>query len=197
MAVDYHINLAKGMTSSEEDRGRFYNGMLIYLVTCAVLMVGVAYLSSVNLKRYVDNNRHLKQLLSSASADSGLNVNAFKNPERIYSELDLYSGKITGLKKVLSHRVQLLPVVHNLFVDLPEGVTLQSLSANKSNLSFGLIMPPSSEQAGDPVRDLRSSWETNKELMRRVATIRPVTGERRMIGSKSVFYVQFECILNK
>lgn len=197
MAADFRINLAKDMTSTEEDRVRFYNGMLIYLVICAAAMVFTAYLSSVNIVRYVQNNRECSHLLSTVCSVSGLEASSFKDPGETYAALEDYSRRIESLRQALGRRVQLLPVVHNLFVDLPDGMVLQSLSANKSKLAFGLSMPPPSEQSGDPVRDLRSAWEKNDELMKRVASIRPVTGERRTIGTQSIFYVQFECILKK
>ncbi len=196
MATDCRINLAKELTSSTEERVRFYNRMLIYLVICAAGLVLVAFLSSWNLKNYIENNHEHAQLLNSSSIVSGLNPSAFKNPDNTYDELRNYSNQIIILKQELGSRVQLLPVVHNLFVDLHKNITLQSLSASKDKLAFGLIMPPPSAGA-DPVRDLRTAWEANEELMKRVSTIRPITGERRTIGKKSVFYVQFECILNK
>lgn len=197
MAVDYRINLAKNLTSSPEARARFYNGMLVYLVTCSALLVVVAYLSSVSLKHYMQNNQERLQLIRTATLVSGLDATAFNRPEETYAELEIYSHRMASLKTVLGQRVQLLPVMHNLFLELPDGVALQSLSADKSKLVFGLVMPPPSEEAGDPVRDLRAAWEKNEELMKRVSSIRPLTGERRTMGSKSVFYVQFECVLNK
>lgn len=196
MAVDYRINLAKEMTSSVGERNRFYSGMLIYLIASAIALILVTYLGNRNMTCYVDNTREYNQLLGKSSEAFGLDVSAFRNAENIYTELEAYSVKIQELKNVLGQRVPLLPVVHNLFIELPAGVTVQSLSAHKSLLSFGLIMPPPSKEV-DPVRNLRASWEANKELMRSVATIRPVTGERRTIENQSVFYVQFECVLNK
>ena len=196
MPADFRINLAKDLTSSVEFRTKFYNGMLIYLVCCSSLLVLVSYLASSNLKSYLGNKAEQKQLWLTAEAVSGLDRSAFKNPAGVYEELDTYSRRIASLKKLLGQRVQLLPVVHNLFVDLPEGVALQSLSANRNKLSFGLVMPPPSLDA-DLVRDLRAAWEKNDELMRRVATIRLLTGERRTLGGQSMFFVQFECVLKK
>ena len=88
-------------------------------------------------------------------------------------------------------------MIHNLFLDLPENVALLNLAGNKTKLEFGLVMPAPSEKAGDPVKDLREAWEGNEELMRRVISIRPTTGERRTIGEESMFFVQFECVLKK
>jgi hypothetical protein len=196
MAADFRINLAKDLTSSEEERQKFYHGMLIYLAACAVALVLVAYLASINVKTYIDNSREHVHLLSTAAVVAGIDVTDFRNPDQIYNELDQYSQQVASLKTILRGRVQLMPIVHNLFLELPEGVELQSLAANKNKLAFGMTMPPPSG-TGDPVRDLRESWEKNEELMKRVNTIRPVTGERRTIGTKSVFYVQFECVVKK
>ncbi|MDF7799995.1 hypothetical protein P4C99_11015 [Pontiellaceae bacterium B1224] len=196
MPVDFKINLAKDLTSSTEERTRFYNGMLIYLLACAVLLVFVAYTASSNLRSYMKNKAEQQQLRTTAFAVAELDPAAFKNPGQTYNALDTYSRKIASLKQLLGQRVQLLPVVHNLFLDLPSGVALQSLSANTSTVSFGLVMPPPSQDA-DPVRDLREAWEKNEELMKRVVSIRPVTGERRTMGEASVFFVQFECVLKK
>ncbi|VGO17541.1 hypothetical protein PDESU_06138 [Pontiella desulfatans] len=197
MAVDFKINLAKDLTSTPEERARFYNGMLVYLVVCAALMVLVAYLASVNMQQFLANRQERIQLLRTVSSVSDIDQSAFRNPGKVYADLETHAMTIADLKKALGQRVLLLPIMHNLFIDLPEGVSLQSLSANKSKLDFGLVMPPPSDSAGDPVKQLRSAWEENEELMKRVSTIRPVTGERRVMGTTSVFYVQFECLLNK
>ncbi len=197
MAADYKINLAKDLTSSIEGRVKFYNGMLIYLAICAALLVCVAYLASVNIKTFLDNSREQRQLLATSMAVAGLEADTFKNPSGTYAELESYSRRIASLKRSLGQRVQLLPVIHNLFLDLPENVALLNLAGNKTKLEFGLVMPAPSEQAGDPVKDLREAWESNEELMRRVISIRPTTGERRTIGEESMFFVQFECVLKK
>jgi hypothetical protein len=194
MPADFRINLAKDFTSSAEERSRFYHMMLIYLACCAVLLVLVAYLTSLNLTEYVQNKSEQRRLVASTAA-SGVDKAAFRDPQQTYTELNADSTQIGTLKKMLGQRVQLLPVVHNLFLDLPPDVALQSLSADKSKLSFGLVTPPVSDEAGDPVKKLRAAWESNEELMKRVVSIRPVNGERRMLGSRAVFYVQFECIL--
>lgn len=196
MPADFRINLAKELTSSAEERARFHNGMVIYLLSCAVLLVFVTYTASSNLRSYLKNKAEQHQLRTTAFVVTGLDQDAFRSPVQIYNALDSYSRKIASLKQLLGQRVQLLPVVHNLFQDLPEGVALQSLSANKSAVSFGLVMPPPSEDA-DPGRNLQEAWEKNEELMKRVASIRPVTGERRTLGETAVFFVQFECVLKK
>ena len=197
MDTDYRINLAKSLTSTIEQRTRFYKGMILYLVLCLVGLGYVAYASADNIQRYIVNKQKEHLLVASASAVSGFGAATFRNPDTVYNELQAYSGQIDVLKQVLSMRVQLLPIIHNLFVELPQGASLQSLSATKDKMAFGVLVPPTSGASGDPVRQLTAAWEKNGELMRRVAAIRPVIGERRMIGAESFFYVQFECILKK
>lgn len=197
MAADYTINLAKDITSSPEKRIRFYHGMLIYLVFCALALVCVSYLSSINTMKFMKNRQERNQLLQTTAAVAGIPASAFENPDSTYAHLETQAIQIALLQKALGQRVQLLSVIHNLFSDLPEGVSVQSLSANKTKMSFGLVMPPPSEEGGDPVKQLRSGWEKNEVLMKRVSSIRPVTGERRRMGEVSVFYVQFECVLTK
>lgn len=194
--VDYRINLAKTLTSSVEERTRFYNNMLIYLLFCSSALVFVAYASTSNLLDFAGNKRAHTRLLAEASAETGVDKSAFKNTNQAYTELQAYSGRISEVRQVLGQRVELLPVVHNLFLDLPDKVVLQSFSATKDKMAFGLTMPPASVGAGDPVRKLKAAWESNEELMKRVASIRPLTGERRTMGEESVFYVKFECVLN-
>ncbi len=197
MATDYRINLSKTLTSSPGSRKRFYHGMLLYLALCSVGLVIAAYFAGLNAQQYLENRQERKQLLRTVSAVADLDESVFKDPDMIYSELQVSAGQVEQLKLALARRVQILPIIHNLFIDLPENVALQSLSANRTMLSFGLVMPPPSEEAGDPVRELKAIWESNEELGKRVASIRPVTGERRTVGSESFFYVQFECTLSK
>ena len=197
MAADYRINLAKGMTSSPEERARFYNGMLIYLVVCFAGLVAVGYFGSVNVRHTIKNHQKQALLVQTVCAVSGVSEDDFKNPDELFRQLEDQALDIAQLKRVLGQRVRLLPVIHNLFTDLPLGVSLQSLSANKQKLAFGLVMPLSSDDAGDPVALLSAAWESNEELMKRVATIRPLKGERRTMGAGSVFFVQFECVLEK
>lgn len=197
MPADYKINLAKDLTSTLEKRTRFYNGMLIYIALVSVSLIGVAYFSSMNVHDYIKNRQEHIQRLRTVTALHGLEESAFKNPQKMYVELEEYSKHITMLKKALGQQVQLLPVTHNLFLELPDGVALQSFSADRQKIVFGLEMPPPSDESGDLVRDLRESWEKNSELMRRVSSIRAVTGERRTKGTESMFFVEFECILNK
>ncbi len=195
--IDYRINLAKSFVASESERRRFYNGMLIYLALCAVALVFTAYLSSVNVKHYLKNRRERQQLQATIAAVSGLDAATFRNPDKVYDALNADAERIGRLKTALSGRVPMLPVIYNLFSDLPRGVALQSLSAGTDKMSFGMVMPLSSDASGDFVRDLKAGWERKPELMRRVKSIRPLTGERRRVGSISVFYVEFECMLKK
>ncbi|QBG46121.1 hypothetical protein EGM51_01345 [Verrucomicrobia bacterium S94] len=196
MPADFRINLAKDLTSTPEERVRFYHGMLIYQMICAVLLVLVAYLASLNLTTFLENKAQQREILATTEAVYGVSKSAFRNPEAAYNELDLYSRRIESLKRLLGRRIQLLPIVHNLFLELPEGVALQSLSADTAKLSFGLVMPsPTAEN--DVVKELRAGWERNEALMQRVSSIRPLTGERRMVGDQSMVYMQFECVLEK
>jgi hypothetical protein len=197
MAVDYQINLAKSLTSSNEERNRFYNGMLIYLVGCAAALVLAAYFTSINLSRYIKNRHEQRNLIRTALAVSGLEASTFKSPDRAYKELQKYSDELASLRQALGLRTQLLPIIHNLFKALPTEVELKNLTANKSKVIFGINVPAASESVGDPVRKLKTAWENNEQLMKHVASIRPIKGQRRTMGSESVFHVQFECILKK
>jgi len=193
--VDYHINLAREMVSTTEQRKRFYRGMLIYLTVCALVLAGAAWFSARNVKEAFRNRRECEHLLANASMVEGVDAEAFSNPDQIYEELQFRATEIARLKQALERQVRLLPVIHNLFAELPEGVALQSLSADQGKMAFGLLMPPSGKVA-DPVRDLKNLWKKNEALLTRVSSIRPVTGERRMVGTNSIFFVQFECFLN-
>lgn len=197
MPADFQINLAKDLTSSIEERTAFYNRMLIYLVLCAAGLVLVAYFASVNFMTYMNNKAAQRQLERTTIAVSAVEKSAFDDPETALLELQVYSRKIKNLKQLLGNRVQILPVIHNLFLDLPEDVALQSLNANRSKIEFGMVMPPPSEENGDLVSEMTGIWENNEELMQRIVSLRPMTGERRTMGSKSVFFVQFECTLKK
>ncbi len=192
--VDYHINLAKELVSTPKERERFYNGMLIYLSVCSVALVFFAYFSSFNIQNYMKNQRMRQHLLATSSTE--MDAFMFSNPDQVYTELRGYADQVGILKQALEQRVQLLPTISNLFLDLPDQISLQSLSADKNKMSFGLLMPSSSDETGDPVRMLKNSWTGNSALMKSVSNIRPITGERRVVGSNSLFFVQFECVLN-
>ena len=193
---DFNINLAKGVASSPAARARFYWGMIVYLCVCALGLGLAAYFLVVNLCSYIDTSRQKRAIVFRAIADTELTRRDFDRPDTQYQKLSEPSAKLKELKMLLEQRVQLMPVVHNLFAELPTGVVLQSLSANQEKMLFGLVLPDSSVlDADDPVRSLSGKWEANDELMERVKSIRPVTAERRSTGSSSVFYVQFECVL--
>ena len=193
---DFNINLAKGVASSPAARARFYWGMIGYLCVCALGLGLAAYFLEVNLREYINARKVKNQIVNSVLAVSDLNRRDFDRPDTQYQKLSEPSAKLKELKMLLEQRVQLMPVVHNLFAELPAGVVLQSLSANQEKMLFGLVLPDSSVlDADDPVRSLSGKWEANDELMERVKSIRPVTAERRSTGSSSVFYVQFECVL--
>jgi len=195
--VDYRINLSKTLTSTVEERTRFYNGMLVYLALCSVALVFVIYISTVNSLNFLENKRDRARLLVEVSAQTGVDKTAFKNTTQAYAELEAYSKQLNELRLVLMHRRAQYPIISNLFLDLPDSVVLQSLLMKEGKLSFGLTMPSASAEAGDPVRKLKTTWGQNKELMKHVVSIRPITGERRTIGTESVFYLKFECVLKK
>ena len=195
--VDYRINLAKTLTSSPEKRLKFYNGMLIYLVTCAAIMVLVAYFSSINIKRFVDLRVERKQIEEASSALTGLDDTAFRRPELVVNEIKSLSDQIASLRNALGQRVHLLPIIHNLVLDLPKGVIFHGIVATDRKMVFDLAMPPPSEDEADPVRKLTRTWENNEFLKNNVESIRPVKGERRTVGGTSIFHYQFECIITK
>lgn len=192
--VDYRINLAKTLASTPEQRQRFYHGMLIYLVSCAALMVLVAYLSSFNLKRFLDASKERSRIVTIATGVSGLDRSVFEKPEQVYAELETYSKQLDDLKKALAGRSHLLPIMHHLFADLPEGVELQSLITDDKRMLFDLEIPYT-EDAEDPVRRLTQTWSSNEVLREYAVSITPLKGERRTVGGQSRFYYKFECVL--
>ena len=195
--TDFRINLAKTMVSSSEERQKFYNGMLIYLVVCAAAMVYVAYLTSVNISEAYRANKENRMLVKTVSASSAFSKEFYKNPKKAYQNLDVYAADLEILRAALSQRSHFLPVMSQLFSDFPADVALQGLlaSASSKKLSFGLVLPLSDREKGDPVRKLQASWNGNEALMQKVYSIRAITGERRMFGDTPAFFVQFECIL--
>jgi hypothetical protein len=195
--TDYRINLAKSVTSTPEERKKFYNGMLIYQVVCAGLMVYVAYLSSFSIIDGLRASRHKRNLVKSVTSVSEFSKSFYKNPEQAYAELTLYSEDLTTLRSALAGRSYFQPVISQLFAEFPEGVALKSLTASVANkkVSFGLVVPLSDDEGGDPVRKLQAAWTANEELMKRIVNIRPTTGERRVMAGKPVFFVKFECLL--
>ncbi len=196
---DYRINLVKSVVSSEEERQKFYNGMLIYLVLCFAAMVYVSYLSAKSFLEAHRVNKQSQALVNTVAESSGFSKTFYKNPADAYRELEVYSADLDLLRAALSERSHFLPVMTQLFSDFPEGVALQGLSASAVNkkISFGLVLPLTDQTKADPVRQLQTMWSGNTELMQRTQSIRPITGERRMVGDEPVFFVQFECLLKQ
>jgi len=195
--TDYRINLAKTMASTPEARRKFYNGMLVYLVCCALGLVYVAYLSSLNIIEGIAASRQRTVLIKTVNAVSEFNKEFYKNPNEAFQMLNSYTSDLGILQTALSERSHFLPVIGQLFADFPDDVAMQGLTASAATkkLSFGLALPLSNQEQGDPVRKLQGMWTGNEELMNRVNSIRPVTGERRVVDGKPVFFVQFECVL--
>jgi hypothetical protein len=195
--TDYRINLAKSVASSPGERQKFYNGMLIYLALCAVAMVYVAYLTSINIIDAYQASKQSHVLVKGVSAASDFSETFYKDPGQAYRELEVYASDLEILRLALSQRSHFLPVMSQLFSGFPEDVALQGLtaSADSKKISFGLVVPLSDQEKGDPVRQLQTLWNANEELMQRVQGIRPITGERRMVGGQPAFFVQFECVL--
>ena len=75
--VDYRINLAKSVTSTPEQRRKFYNGMILYLSVCAAGLVYVAYTASFNIKEGYRANRQRKQMVDTVGSVLKPNVGKF------------------------------------------------------------------------------------------------------------------------
>lgn len=195
--ADFNINLARSMVSTPEERQRFYNRMLIYLVICAAAMVYVAYLGSVNLVSVVRDHRHRRALVQAVTSASDYGKIFYKDPAKAYEELGDYANDLEILRVSVSKRAQFLPVLNQLFMDFPKKVVLQNLTARGSDktISFGLVIPYSGQDDVDPVRALQSQWNNNAELQKLVASIRPITSEQHMVGNSAAAFVKFECIL--
>jgi hypothetical protein len=171
--------------------------MLVYLVACAALMVYVAYLGSINLIEAHRANRERGMLVRSVASTSGFSKAFYQDPDGAYAELQDYEDDVSALRMGFARRIHFLPVLTRLFSDLPADVALQGLSASSTGkkVAFSLVHPPTNEERGNPVRKLLSVWNGNEELMKLVQSIRPITSERRMMGNRAVYYVQFECVL--
>ena len=195
--TDFNINLAKTMVSSPEARQRFYHRMLIYLVICAAALVYVAYLASFNLAKVVQSSReqHMLMGVDAAVAKSGRAF--YNNPDQVYQELDARGKELEILRGLLMKRAQFLPVFSHLFLDFPEDIALQELTATASTktIEFGLVAPYLDEKGESPLSKLQARWKDNKELLTRTTGIRQVTSERRLVGETAAVFVQFECVL--
>lgn len=195
--VDFNINLAKTMVSSPEQRQKFYNRMLIYLIICAAAMVYVAYLGSRNLLQAIHANRERQVLIGVDTAVSDSGKAFYRNPDRTYQELDAYAKDLETLRDLLLKRAHFLPVLNQLFVDFPDNIALQHLTATASSktIEFGLVAPLFDEKGGNPVSALQAQWKGNDELLSRTTGVRQVTSERRLVGDTAAVFVKFECVL--
>lgn len=189
--VDYHINLAKSVTSTPEQRRKFYNGMILYLSLCAAGLVYVAYLASANVMEAYGANRQRRNMVKAVSSVSGFSKSFYKNPDKAYSELQLYAADLVLLKTAFAQRTHFLPVLTQLFSDFPEDVAVESLeaSADRKHIVFGLVGP------GKSVKAQQLAWRQNAELNGLVRSIKQVKGEQRMVGGQPVYFVKFECVL--
>ena len=195
--ADFNINLAKTMVSSPEERQRFYNRMLIYLVICAAALVYVAYLASLNLVKVVQSNRERQARIMTTSSVTGYGKAFYKNPDQTYQELDDYAKDLETLRELLSLRVHFLPVLNQLFVDFPDDIALQSLTANSTTktIGFALVAPYRDQRDENPVSTLKTQWKSSDEILNRTTGVRQVTSERRVVGDMAAVFVKFECVL--
>lgn len=197
MSVDYQINLSKDLTSSPEERSRYYSGMLIYLLVCAVLLVLSGYFMSVNLKRYMTNKQELKRSMASAESVSGLSGYIFNHPDQDFEELQSVSGELASLRSVLGVRTRLLPIIHNLFQNMPSNTELENLAANREKVAFRVNVTAASKDKEPSVSELTTAWENNEELMRYVSGFRALKAQRSRVGSRSIYNIHYECTLKK
>ncbi len=197
MATDYKINLAKTLTSTPEERRKFYHGMLVYFVVCAAAMVYTAYFASVNLLEAHQANMQRSSSIKSVTSASGQGRAFYRDPDQAYVDLQRYAADVALLKKGFAQRSHFVPVIGHLFSKFPEEVALQELAASHGNkkISFVVVSSPTDQDRGDPVRRLQAAWAENTELGRLVLAVRPVTSERRMVGGEPKISTQFECIL--
>jgi len=195
--VDFNINLAKSMVSSQEERMRFYNRMLIYLVVCAALMVGTAYLSSKHVISAAKANKESRLLIVSMSTASDFGKTFFKNPEQAYKEFGNYAEDLVTLRSVFEQRSQFLPALSQLFGNFPANVSLQSLTASAAEnaIEFELVAPVIDEKGNDVLRALQAEWRDNPELMAVAKPVAAMSSEREMVGDVLVASVKYKCIL--
>ena len=121
----------------------------------------------------------------------------YNNPDQTYQELDARAKDLEILRGLLMKRAQFLPVFSQLFLDFPEDIALQELTATASSktIEFGLVAPYLDEDGESPVGKLQARWKNSKELLTRTTGIRQVTSERRLVGDTPAVFVQFECVL--
>jgi hypothetical protein len=195
--VDFKINLAKTMVSTPEQRQAFYHRMLIYLVICSAGLVYIAYFSAVNIVKAIHANRERQMLIGVDTAVTEAGKNFYSNPDQTYQELDAYAKDLETLRALVSKRAHFLPVLNQLFVDFPDNIALQYLTAKASTktIEFGLVAPLFDPKGGSPVSKLQAQWKGNKELLNRTTGVRQVTSERRVVGDAPAVFVKFECVL--
>ena len=189
--IDFHINLAKTITSTPEQRRKFYNGMILYLSLCAAGMVYVGYLASANIMEAYSANRQRRSRVKTVSSVSDFSKAFYKNPDKAYTELQAYTTDLAQLKSAFSERTHFLPVLNQLFNDFPEDVAVESLeaSAAKNSITFGLV------GSGKSVKAQQVAWRKNAKLNGLTRSIKQVKGEQRTVGGQAVYFVKFECIL--
>jgi hypothetical protein len=189
--VDYRINLAKSLTSTPEQRRKFYNGIILYLSICAAGLVYTAYLASYNILEAYNAERQRRILVRSGSASSDFAKEFYRNPEKAFNELNVYAEDLSLLKTAFSQRTHFLPVLNQLFADFQEDVAVEDLEASAANnsITFGLVGP------GKSVREQQLVWKQNKELNQAVSSIKQIQGQQCMVGDKPVYFVKFECAL--
>lgn len=195
--VDFNINLVKSMVSTPEERARFYNRMLIYLIICAALMVGTAYLFSKHVLNASTASKDRKALVAEMSAMSDFGKSFFDNPEQAYKKLGYYADDLKTLRSVLEERSQFLPVISQLFADIPDTVSLQSLTATAADnsIEFILVAPVIDDEGNDILRMMQTRWRDNAALWTLAKTVTAVSSEREMVGDALVASVTYKCIL--
>ncbi len=189
--VDYQINLAKTVTSTPEQRRKFYNGMILYLAVCAAGMVYVAYLASSNVMEAYSASRQRGRMVKAVTSSSDFSKTFYKDPDKAYEELKLYAADLALLKTAFAQRTHFLPVLNQLFANFPEDVAVENLeaSAANNNIAFGLVGP------GKSVKAQQEAWGQNAELNGLVHSIKQVKSESKTVGGQPVYFVRFECIL--
>jgi hypothetical protein len=185
--VDYRINLAKTITSTPEQRRKFYNGMIIYLAFCAAGLVYTAYLASDNVMSAYSAEKQRRTMVKAVSSASGFGERFYRNPQKAYSELELYAKDLTLLKTAFAQRTHFLPVLNQIFTDFPKEITVENLeaSAKQKTITFGLAGP------GKLIRNRQEAWKKNAKL-NTLVRIKQVKSEQQMVDGQPVYSVIFE-----
>ena len=193
--VDFNINLVKSMVSTPEQRAGFYNKMLVYLVSCAALMVGTAYLSSTHILSAAKAIKARNRLVLTMSATSDFSKSFFKDPEEAYQEFRYYAEDLEILHSVFKERSRFLPVMSQLFADFPDKVALQELNAKERYIEFEVVAPVIDDDGNDVLRMLQTKWRENEILGTMTKAVTAMTSERQMVGDTLVASVTYKCIL--